>query len=370
MIRIVIIALAIAMATASVAHAYPQYQLSHGDATCTGCHVSPDGGGILNENGQNVAEQTAWKDGNGGWMYGMTKPSWLALGGDVRGAAGFVDPGTASAAAYPMQLEVAASVHAHGFSLHALGGLRSPQDGGSALHVLWSREHYVMWQSNPDETYGFYVRAGRLMPTFGLRLAEHINYTQKYGGYPLYAEAYGLSTSYVGHAFEVHATGFVHDPIATSAEKGDGGAVYAEVRLGDHAAIGADAKYTSAPEQKHTYAGLTGKLYLPGPDLLFQAEAEIIEQHVTAGAGDKTTQLAGYLLASKPLGGGLLLDVGLGHYTEDTRVKDLYRDCADANLHWFVTPHVEGLLTARVELLDLGGSPTGGYLLAQFHYRL
>ena len=32
------------------AHAYPQFQMSR-DQTCTGCHLSPSGGGLLNENG-------------------------------------------------------------------------------------------------------------------------------------------------------------------------------------------------------------------------------------------------------------------------------------------------------------------------------
>ena len=37
------------------AAAYPQFQLSR-DQTCTNCHVSPSGGGLLTENGYNVAD--------------------------------------------------------------------------------------------------------------------------------------------------------------------------------------------------------------------------------------------------------------------------------------------------------------------------
>jgi hypothetical protein len=361
--------IAILAANARIASAYPQFQLSR-DVTCTGCHLSPDGSGLLNENGINTAEAIAWKPGNGQFMYGMHTPSWLELGGDVRGAAGFVDPGVVSADAYPMQAEVAASAHVGGFSLHALGGFRSPDEGGSALHILWSREHYVMWQQRPGEGTGLYVRLGRLMPTYGLRLAEHIVYTQRFGGFPLYAEAYAAAVSYVTTKGEVHATGFVHDPIGTPTEHGDGGALYGELRLGPHAAIGAEGKYSSSDDQKSTFGGITGKVYLPGPDLLFQAEAEIIHRKITQGAGDSMNQLAGYVMATHPLGGGFLLDLGLGHYTQDTRVKGLFRDCFDANLHWFTTSHIELLFTGRVELLDLGGGPNGGYALAQLHYRL
>ncbi|HEY4057206.1 MAG TPA: hypothetical protein VGM39_11390 [Kofleriaceae bacterium] len=171
---------------AGVAEAYPQFQIGR-DPTCTGCHVSPAGGGALNENGIAVAETIAWKGGDGNFMYGWKTPSWLALDGDFRGAAGYVNPGVNSAAAYPMQAEVGAIVKAPaGFSLRLVGGLRSPQSGGSVAHVAWSREHYAMWQQNPDSGEGFYVRVGRFMPTFGLRLAEHIVYTQRFGGDPLY----------------------------------------------------------------------------------------------------------------------------------------------------------------------------------------
>lgn len=48
----------------------------------------------------------------------------------------------------------------------------------------------------------------------------------------------------------------------------------------------------------------------------------------------------------------------------------LYRDGVDLDLHWFTTPHLEVFLTTRLELLDHGSGPTGGYALGQLHYRL
>ena len=363
------IAVAAVTVLAARADAYPQYQLGR-EMTCTGCHVAPDGGGLLNENGFAVAESTAWKSGNSAFMYGMSKPGWLQLSGEARAAAGFVDPGTASVAAYPMQAEVTASAETRGVSLHLTGGLRRPQDGGSVAHVVWSREHYLMWRSNPGANDGVYVRAGRFMPTFGLRLAEHVVYTQRYGGRPLYGEVYGLAGSYVTSAFEVHAAGFVHDGIASAVEHGDGGAVYAEARLGERAAIGIEGKYSKSDELTNAIAGVTGKVYFPGPQLTLLGEAELIRREITVGAGDKATQLAAYALVSRPLDGGFLLDAGVGHFTQDTRVQGLYRDAVDVNLHWFMSSHVEWLLTLRAELLDAGSGINGGYALAQIHYRL
>ncbi|HEY4243224.1 MAG TPA: hypothetical protein VGM88_25605 [Kofleriaceae bacterium] len=366
MMRILVV-LAVLAAVAPRAHAYPQYQLSH-DVTCTGCHLSPSGGGLLNENGLAVAETTAQFGGSSAFLHGaIDPPSWLQLGGDARFAAGGIDARGLAAAAYPMQAEVYANASSHGFSLALTGGLRSPQEGGSIGHVPWSREHYLMWQQSSGP-YGLYVRAGRFMPVYGLRLAEHAIYTERYGGLPLYGDTYGAAVEYVEHAYEVHGTAFVHDPIASSVEHGDGGALYAEARLGDHGAIGAEAKYSGSDTLHTTYTGLTGKMYIPNADLLLQAEVEVAHDRVIAGG--TANRVMAYVLGTIPVANGWLLDIGAGHYTQDTAVAGLYRDCLDTNLHWFATPHLELLFDGRLEALDHGSGPIGGYALLQVHYRL
>jgi hypothetical protein len=331
---------------------------------------TPSGGGLLNENGLAVADATAqWSAGSSAFLHGvLDPPSWLQLGGDARAAAGLLQDRGVAAAAYPMQAEVYASAASHGFSLNLTGGLRAPQDGGSPLHVLWSREHYVMWQQNPDQTEGLYVRAGRFMPVYGLRLAEHAVYTERYGGLPLFGEAYGAASEYVTRAIEVHATGFVHDPIATAVEHGDGGAFYGELRIAERGAIGIEGKYSGSDELHTTFAGMTGKAYVPQADLLLQTELELAHDRVVAGGS--ANRLMGYLLATRPITDGWLLDVGIGHYTQDTSVAGLYRDGLDVNVHWFTTSHIELLLNTRLEALDHGPGPIGGYALLQLHYRL
>lgn len=354
------------------ADAYPQFQPSS-DITCTGCHISPDGAGLLNENGHTVLETLAWKQWNSGFMYGnVPTPEWLQLGGDFRGAAGLFFPYDVAPGAFPMQAEVQARAHKASFSAYLNVGFR-PINGAAdvtPLHVLWPREHYLMWQQHPDENYGLYIRAGHFMPTFGLRLAEHVVYTQRYGGRQLFHEAYGLAASYVHPTFEVHATGFLHDPYGVPAEQGDGAALYAEARIGEHAAIGTEGKLTFTDDVTTKYTGLTGKVYVEGIDLMLLGEGQLIQRTINAGAGDSMTSLAGYAMATKPLPRNLQLDVGVGHFTHDTRVKGLYRDCIDVNVHWYVATHVELLLTTRVELLAGGSGNNGGYALTQLHYRL
>src|SRR6266567_8178283 len=87
------------------AEAYPQFQLSR-DQTCTGCHVSPAGGGLLNENGLAVSETISQWGTSPEFFYGkIPRPDWLTLGGDVRGASGYVQSPERLLATFPMQIE-------------------------------------------------------------------------------------------------------------------------------------------------------------------------------------------------------------------------------------------------------------------------
>jgi hypothetical protein len=375
-IRIVIVA-SVAFASQR-AHAYPQYQLSR-DQTCTSCHISPSGGGLLSENGYNVAEATSQLGTPPEFMYGkVPQPAWLALGGDLRGATGYVHTPDGAFTLFPMQADLYVHVAFNGFSLHLTGGARPAQwirGNGTpgVIDRLWSREHYLMWQQNEGTGEGVFVRAGRFMPVFGLRFAEHPDYVRQYGGTPLYGDTYAAAVEYVTPKWEAHLTGFIEDPlIDPPVRSNNGAAAYAEVRLDPHTAVGAEVMVTAASGLSTFRGGAIGKLYLPGPDLLLQAELQFVRQGVTGNMGTPN-QLVGYLMASRPFGKALLLDVGLGHFDENIAIQGLDRDAIDVNLHWFVTSHFELVLQNRVEAIGLGqstGGPTGAWSLLHGHYRL
>ncbi len=372
--------LVITAALATTAAAYPQFQLSR-DQTCTGCHISPAGGHLLNENGYSQAEAISQFGTAPEFFYGkVPTPSWLVLGGDLRGALGYIQTPEKAFAAFPMQLEIEAAATFGAFSLHVTAGGRPSQQGGSkAATSVWAREHYLMWQQKPGETSGLYVRAGRFMPVIGLRLAEHPVYTRRYGGTQLYADTYGAAIEYVAPKYEAHVTGFIEDPLLDVVSHANGAAAYGEIRLGEHAAVGAEGMFEQTSDDKKIRAGVTGKLYLPGPDLLFQTEIQFVNQLVnktaTNPAGGAPKSIVSYLLVSRMLGDAFLLDVGFGFYDENVRIKNLDRDCFDLNLHWFTTSHLELVLNTRYELIGYDGDgkrggDAGAYAILQAHYRL
>jgi len=132
---------------------------------------------------------------------------------------------------------------------------------------------------------------------------------------------------------------------------------------------------TRGPDDKEFRVGITGKVHIPAANLLLQTELQfvntIIDRTLTNPDGGAPKQLVGYVLGSLTLAQFLLLDIGLGHYDSNLRIKDLDRDAVDVNLHYFMDSHLEIVLNTRLETIGLGkGGPTSGYSLVQLHYRL
>lgn len=361
---------------AGVAHAYPQYQLSR-DQTCTGCHLSPAGGNLLSENGLMVAEGKSQLGTAPEFLNGLVSPpDWLVLGGDLRGSTGYIQTPEKVLAAFPMQLDLyAAARFADHFALHVTAGYRPATVGNEAATRVWSREHYLMWQQEAGGSEGLYVRAGRFMPVFGLRLAEHPVYTRRFGGTQLYAETYAAAVEYVVPKFELHATGFIEDPLIDPVEHYSGGALYGEVRLTETFALGAEGMAEIGDDDQRFRAGITSKLYLAGADVLVQGELQFMNQLIDETPanpdGGAPQAFIGHLMVSKMLGETVLLDVGFGHYDPNRRIAENERDCIDLNLHWFTTSHIELVLNSRYELIGFGqGGDAGAYALLQAHYRL
>jgi hypothetical protein len=387
------LAVGVVIALAGTAAAYPQFQLSR-DQTCTACHLSPAGGGLLNENGYNTADAISQWSVAPEFMYNkLSLPKWLMLGGDLRGAAGYFNAGGdpldlavatgqpnvsgSSFALIPMQADLYVHGKWKGFSLQLTGGARPTQNGNQAATSVWSREHYLMWQSNPDGNDGFYVRLGRFMPVFGLRQVEHVDYNRMYGGTPLYGETYGLAVEYVTPKYEAHLTGYIKDPLIDPVEHTNGVALYTETRLNEKLALGLEGKIDQDTDNDlDTYRiGVIAKKYFGGKaDLLIQLEAQAVTERVLDDGGrGAPAQGVGYLMFTHFFSTAIMADLGVGYYDEDVRIAGLDRDAVDLNIHWFTISHLEVLLMNRISKAGLGpgaGGQWGGWSMIQLHYRL
>jgi len=361
--------------TTGRADAYPQFQMSR-DTTCNACHIAPQGGGLLNENGLLTAETLSQWGQDPAFMYGTIKtPEWLQLGGDFRGLAGYFQTPRRYLLGLPMQADLYANARFLGnFSAQLTVGMRPRQDGNEAATAVWAREHYLQWQSKPDERESEYIRLGHLMPVFGLRFIEHPIYTRRYGGTPLMSETYGLSFSTVRERFEAHVTGFIENPLLDGVAPNNGVAAYGEYRVDDKTQVGLGGMFTKNDFEQRRRVTVTAKRYLDTPGLLLQAELQWAYFRANGEGSDAllgANQTIGYLMGSYAISDAILVDLGVGHYDPDWRVQSVDRDCIELNVHWFATSHIELMFVSRVETIGWTyGAPTTGWAAGQFHYRL
>lgn len=365
----------------TAAHAYPQWQLSTDATHCNQCHYAPAGGGLLNSYGRDAAgEQLSTFGGNGAFLHGAAElPSWLALGGDFRGA--FVandvqDPGGATVAVFPMQADLRARVaFGAGFSFTASGGLRGQVRDPSLLvpeqnyqpvstSEFLSREHYVTWQ---PETLGPYIRAGRFYAPFGLRFAEHILYVNRDLGFDETEETYNVSGGFVYEKAELHLTLFGPDVVRHIGSQEKGFAGYLETRPNDRLALAGQMRLAIQPGETRFIFGVVAKAYAAPLRTLFLFELDGVQQIFNDAASTSRQQAVGTVgFAVLPVPSVILTILGERNQ-QDLQVNDSWT-AGTALLNWFPYAHVELQLMGRLQF------PSGGVAAStvffQAHYYL
>lgn len=164
------------------AFAFPS-NTRYGYASCTSCHVSPSGGGVLNNYGRMSAAEVLST-----WAYpteeqplhGILNPIWpeepkLLVGGDVRYLAlSSRYPGGSLEKNFFMQRDVELAVPlTPGVYAVAAGGLYAKGLDGDA--ILQSRRHYLLLNFNQN----FSLRAGRFFANYGIMLEDHTAATRR-----------------------------------------------------------------------------------------------------------------------------------------------------------------------------------------------
>jgi hypothetical protein len=364
------------------AAAYPQWQLSSGAVRCNQCHYAPAGGGLINGYGRDaVGDQLSSFGGNGAFLHGVVSlPTWLALGGDFRGA--FVDqdvqdPAGPTVAFFPMQADLSGRVALPaGFSVYAAGGLRGQVRDPDLLipfqnfqpvstSQLISREHYVMWE---PEAVGPYLRVGRFYAPYGLRMAEHILYINRDLGYDELEETYNVSGGFIYPNAELHLTAFAPDFVRHIGSDEKGFAAYLETRFHDDTiALAGQMRLASSPGVTKWMSGVVGKGYVDRLHLLLLGEVDIVDQIYTELGDTSRAQIVG-------AGGFTLFPVAgvmitlLGERNQEDLQVDTGWTAGTLLVNWFPVAHLELQLMERAQI-PTGGS-TVNTLFIQVHYFL
>jgi len=185
------------------ANAEPMF-LSRQYARCTTCHFSPTGGGLLTPYGRSLSQQELSttgrspaghesQTGEDAFLWGILKQRTgpVSLGIDVRPSHLHVDTaGLGFSRDFLMTADFLAAYQAHGWTLYGELG-RQPRTSGTKY------DSYEYWVAHQSEN-GVGVRAGRFLPAYGVRLADHTAFTRLPLGLDIYDQVYGLELSYTG----------------------------------------------------------------------------------------------------------------------------------------------------------------------------
>jgi len=170
---------------------------------CTSCHISPTGGGLLAAYGRALSGRELSLTGNrtpadpsGQTPDRESQFLWGALG-DALGPVQLgieLRPSHIRTSVGPfsttrnllMNADVVAAVQRSGWTLYGQAG-REPSPEGR----LDTYEHWVGYQSEN----GFGFRAGRFLPAYGVRFADHTAFNREDLGFDKYDQVYGLEVS-------------------------------------------------------------------------------------------------------------------------------------------------------------------------------
>lgn len=134
-----------------------------GYSSCSTCHVSPSGGGVLKPYGRGLSEEISTFSirGEGQAFEGLGTPEWLNIGSDIR----YLSKNENSEhVAFTMQSELElALTFMKGVTLDYSAGRYGPNQ------TLEYRRNYLLFDVNDYISF----RAGSFIPSFGLGIPDH-----------------------------------------------------------------------------------------------------------------------------------------------------------------------------------------------------
>jgi hypothetical protein len=221
--------------------AFPE-NVRHGYFSCTACHVSPSGGGVLTPYGRSLSAElmSTWGTAKtSGFLFSNNEdekrnPPWFRAAALMRGVQTYRNsPTVEKATLIPMQADVEGGVDFEKVAVIVTGGYRSngrTQD----LNEFFSRRHYVLYRFS--DTWS--ARVGKYIFSFGLNEPDHIVATRRGLGWDQGTESYNLEANYQLEKVTATLTLISNSPEELSVKKDRGAALTTNFLLWEHSKIG------------------------------------------------------------------------------------------------------------------------------------
>jgi hypothetical protein len=358
-------AVALAALHGSTAAAFPE-NVRYGYASCSTCHASPTGGGVLTPYGREASEEfmgTWSRKGENALLEGAVRPpDWLNVGGDIRTLSVALDNGAyKEKAAFPMQAEVEFAVR---FGQYLTGVMAF---GAYDTDAQFQRMYLL---SNINDH--VFVRLGRFFPAFGIYSAEHDIPTRGGLGFDVEQESYNVEAGYMGEQGEIILDSIFKSGSRDPADKETGASLRAAWYAGGKSQVGLSLLSTKGNIWNRqvggvfAVTGLTKSSYLQGE---IDAESKRPEHTDDVSTG-KNQRFVTY----EKVGWEMLRGLHLLATYEASRSRQGHFDpnewAAGPGLQWFPRPHFE-LLGQVQQKYDERWSHKHGYeAFVMGHYYL
>ncbi len=294
----------------------------------------------------------------------------MQLGGDVRVATLVKerDVSGVEVLAFPMQAEIYVAPRLGPLTLYVAAGVRGAARNAdrTLIERLASREHYLLYEHSS----GWYLRAGRFFPIYGIRTQDHTAQIRRQLGSNTLEEPYGVAWGRVGERDELHVSAFTKTPSPLLGIAEDTGvAAYWERRDAEETAAWAlQTRLTVSNDDRRGWVGGVYKRWLEESGLMVLGELDLGVQALD----DAWTraQLVGYLGVTRVALPGLLAGGAVHAYDPDLALGGDSRVAAEVSAQWFVIPHLELHLLVRVEAVALDLDHPQELAMLQLHYYL
>ena len=200
-------------------HAYPGMQRL-GYFNCTSCHISPSGGGVLNEYGRELSGEvlSAWSQkeepkAENKFLYGSlanyVSKKWN-FGGDIRGLSTYVDNSLFKEKRFFL-------MQADGESAYQIGNFTFDLELGYVdSDEIQSLRHYIMYQLDDLNA----LRVGKFKNNFGINTDEHQLTTKSSLGFGAETETYNIEYSRLSDSTALFITGIFGAPESEVSKRG------------------------------------------------------------------------------------------------------------------------------------------------------
>lgn len=170
--------------------------VTHGYMNCMACHVSPSGGGLLNDYGRSLSHELmstwSWENSEKPLFGAATNTDWFRMGGDYRIIQSYFEN---SQVKQGKQFEMQKNIElGFTFSNLSIVGTLGTQEGPSGLPNkgnFLSERHYLLWNLNDEMK----LRLGKFRLSFGLNDPNHTRLTKQPLGFGPNSESYILEFS-------------------------------------------------------------------------------------------------------------------------------------------------------------------------------